>query len=86
LTEKLNTKGLLSPIKAALESPYGTIESGWRKENGRVIYDISIPAGSKANIYLPATASQKGITVIDEHGGGILFRAEAGKYTLIVAD
>jgi hypothetical protein len=87
----------LSYAKAALESPYGTIESGWRKENGRVIYDITIPAGSKANIYLPATASQiredeqplenvQGITVIDEHNGGVLFLAEAGKYTLIVAD
>ncbi|MDR1130278.1 MAG: glycoside hydrolase family 78 protein [Prevotellaceae bacterium] len=56
----------LSYAKATLESPYGTIESGWRKENGKVIYDITVPTGSKANICLP---------------DGTLFQADAGKYT-----
>jgi alpha-L-rhamnosidase len=78
--------------KATLESPYGLIESGWRKENGKVIYDIVIPAGSKANISLPAAASQitegnqplektEGIRIINEQNDAVLFQAEAGKYT-----
>ncbi|MDR2681169.1 MAG: hypothetical protein LBC47_10210, partial [Tannerella sp.] len=84
----------LSYAKATLESPYGLIEIGWRKENGKVIYDITIPAGSKANIYLPAAASQiteskqplektEGIRIVDEDDNGVFFRAEAGKYTFI---
>jgi alpha-L-rhamnosidase len=57
----------LSYAGAELESPYGTIKSGWRKENGKVIFDITVPVGTKANICLPNEES---------------FQAEAGKYTL----
>jgi alpha-L-rhamnosidase len=55
----------LTYARASITSPYGKIESGWRKENGKVIYEITIPAGSKANIYLPDK---------------VLFQVEAGKY------
>jgi alpha-L-rhamnosidase len=83
----------LSYAKAELESPYGTIKSGWRKENGKVIYEISIPIGSKANIYLPTTASRitenglplenvQGIHVINKQDNKVFFQAEAGKYIL----
>jgi alpha-L-rhamnosidase len=59
----------LTYAKASIMSPYGKIESGWRKENGKVIYDFTIPTSSKANIYLPATS---------------LLQVEAGKYTFTV--
>jgi alpha-L-rhamnosidase len=85
----------LSYAKATLESPYGTIESGWRKENGKVIYDITVPAGSKANIYLPAAASQitedgqplenvQGIQTVNKQAKETVIQAEAGKYTLSI--
>jgi alpha-L-rhamnosidase len=81
----------LTYAKAGLESPYGLIESGWRKENGKVIYDISIPVGSKAQIYFPAKLSEirengqpltqaAGIKIIEENDDGILIQAESGKY------
>jgi alpha-L-rhamnosidase len=86
----------LSYAKAELESPYGTIKSGWRKENGKVIYEITVPAGSKANIYLPASASQitenaqpleniPGIRVIDNRSDQVVVQAESGKYILSYA-
>jgi alpha-L-rhamnosidase len=86
----------LSYAKATLESPYGVIESGWHKENDKVIYEITIPAGSKANIYLPAAASQitegkqplkktEGIRIINKQNDAVLFQAEAGQYTFFVA-
>jgi alpha-L-rhamnosidase len=82
----------LSYAKAELESPYGTIKSGWRKENGKVIYEIFVPTGSKANVYLPVAASRisenkqplenvQGISIINKQNNEILFQAEAGKYS-----
>jgi alpha-L-rhamnosidase len=74
----------LSYAKAELESPYGTIKSGWRKENGKVIYDMLVPVGSKANIYLPARAS-----AITESGqtlaiaDGVSIKEETADYTII---
>ncbi|MDR2774378.1 MAG: glycoside hydrolase family 78 protein [Tannerella sp.] len=81
----------LSYAKAELESPYGTIKSGWRKENGKVVYDITVPAGSKANICLPAAGSitesaqplekVQGIHIVTNRNGEVVMQAEAGKYT-----
>jgi alpha-L-rhamnosidase len=93
VTIRPNVIRKLTYAKAAVESPYGLIESGWRKENGKVIYDISIPAGSKANIYLPTTATSvtesgqpltqaKGIKIVGEKDGYLLIHAESGKYQL----
>jgi alpha-L-rhamnosidase len=74
----------LSYAKAELLSPYGTIKSGWRKENGKVIYDILVPVGSKANIYLPARASEiteGGQTLASAEGVGV--KEETSDYTII---
>ncbi|KAA6300765.1 MAG: hypothetical protein EZS26_003096 [Candidatus Ordinivivax streblomastigis] len=79
----------LSYAKAGLDSPYGLIESGWRKENGKVIYEISIPVGAKAQIYLPAKiseitesgqpfATKRGKSV--EESSSVLINVESGKY------
>jgi alpha-L-rhamnosidase len=87
----------LTYAHATLESPYGTIESGWRKaaDGRRVIYSLTVPPGSRANVSLPTAATQiteshrpiekaKGIRIINSDGSGILFRAEAGRYTFEV--
>jgi alpha-L-rhamnosidase len=85
----------LSYVKAAIESPYGTIESGWRKEAGHTVYEITVPQGSKANICLTATASQtseggqpleraQGITVLHEYNDQLVLCVEAGTYTFSV--
>jgi alpha-L-rhamnosidase len=88
-----NVVNKLSYAKAELESPYGTIKSEWRKENGWVIYDITIPVGSKANIYLPAAVSRitedgqplenaRKIHIVNKQSNETIIRAEAGKYVL----
>jgi alpha-L-rhamnosidase len=79
--------------KAGLESPYGLIESGWKKENGKVVYEISIPVGTKAKIYLPAKLSEikenglpltqvEGIKTCEEKDNYSLIIAESGKYVI----
>jgi alpha-L-rhamnosidase len=83
----------LDYARAAVESPYGLIESGWTKNGNQVVYHISIPFGSKARIYLPASASPitendrplstvQGIEIIEEKDGYVQFLAKSGKYKL----
>lgn len=45
--------GDLDFIKASHESMYGTIKSHWRKNDNSVIWEITIPANSTADVYIP---------------------------------
>jgi alpha-L-rhamnosidase len=81
----------LSYAKAGLESPYGLIESAWRRENGKMIYEIIVPVGAKAQIYLPEKADKitenglpiakvNGITTTEEKDGYVSINVTSGKY------
>jgi alpha-L-rhamnosidase len=48
LTQKLDYSG------ASFDSPYGTVSSGWERQDGRIIVRVRIPANAKATIKLPA--------------------------------
>ncbi len=50
--------------KASLESPYGTIVSGWERKDGKIIVRVKIPVNTKATIWLPTDD----ITKITENG------------------
>jgi alpha-L-rhamnosidase len=39
--------------KATLESPYGTIASGWERKDGKIIVRVKVPVNTKATIWLP---------------------------------
>ncbi|MBQ7994586.1 MAG: family 78 glycoside hydrolase catalytic domain [Solobacterium sp.] len=43
---------LLEYAKAAYDSPQGMIRSGWKHENGSVVYEIEIPANCEADVIL----------------------------------
>ena len=45
--------GNFSYAKAKYNSEYGTVESGWEKKNGKVIYHIGVPCNTKAYLKLP---------------------------------
>src|SRR5665647_1958024 len=53
--------GQMTYAKGYYDSMYGRIESGWRLENGNLIYSATVPANTTATLYLPAS-SEKGIT------------------------
>ena len=40
-------------VKAAHESPYGTIRSEWRKEGGRFTWLVEVPPNTTARVILP---------------------------------
>lgn len=49
----------LTHAAASLDTYYGKLRSGWRKENGKLILEVEIPVNTNAEIFIPATdASQ----------------------------
>jgi len=49
----------LSYARAAFESGYGTIESGWERKENMITVKIKIPVNTKATVLLPADAISK---------------------------
>ncbi|MDR0560482.1 MAG: glycoside hydrolase family 78 protein [Prevotellaceae bacterium] len=82
----------LDYAKAGVETPYGLVESSWRKEGAKTVYEFSIPAGcSDANISIAGTLEHltangrkisraKGINKIQYRDGYILLNVASGKH------
>jgi len=51
--------GDLTWVKAHYDSPYGRILSHWRKENGKFILNVTVPANSTATVVLPDGSSHQ---------------------------
>lgn len=56
--------GHFTYAKAKYRSVYGKVASGWKKENGKMIYEIEIPANTTAHIVI-------GQAVEEEIGAGV---------------
>ena len=44
----------LSFVKASLDSPYGPIISYWRRSGNQLLYDVTVPPNTTADLTLPA--------------------------------
>lgn len=51
--------GEMTLAKGHFDSPYGRIESSWKIEDGRAIYDFYIPANTTATLILPGSKSHQ---------------------------
>jgi hypothetical protein len=49
--------GDITHAKGSFHSPYGWISTDWRREKNDFFMEVRIPVNSKANVYLPVTAS-----------------------------
>jgi alpha-L-rhamnosidase len=54
-----HTTDKMTYSKASLESPYGTIASGWERKDGKVTVKVIIPANTMATIILPVINANK---------------------------
>ena len=77
-------------VRCEYESPQGTIRSNWRKKDDALTMDISIPANSKATVYVPGnTITENGKAVEAAEGvrffryvdGFSVFRIGSGYYS-----
>ena len=53
-TMKPATVNGLNYVNASYTTPYGLVKSNWKKQSGHFDWTITIPANSKAIVYLPA--------------------------------
>ncbi|WP_270168189.1 alpha-L-rhamnosidase [Paenibacillus sp. SYP-B4298] len=93
--EPLYGSTLLTYARAAHQSMYGRIESGWRRDGVRIELSVTIPANTTAEIILRgavpggvtesgrALEDAEGITEIVMEEGGLLLRAGSGTYCFI---
>ncbi|GAB3937117.1 glycoside hydrolase family 78 protein [Mucilaginibacter myungsuensis] len=69
----------LDRFETSHKGPYGTILSSWKKEYGKVIYNVEIPANSTATVKLPTMPGMKAYIGVNEVKGTTTQLA-AGKY------
>ena len=76
----------ISWAEGDFDSPVGMIQSHWKRENGRIELNVTVPPNCNATVYFP---NEEGRTVKDNSGhatqvevkeGYILFEVAAGKY------
>ncbi len=77
------------------QSPYGEISSCWKKENGQLTLQVSVPVNTKAKVYLPASASRiqesgkyitqatTGVHILNETTETTCLEVESGDYTFV---
>lgn len=86
----------LNYVQASYESKYGTIKSHWKKESGKLSWNIVVPANSSAVVYLPASdvnairegakalSGNSGILVKDPVNGRVVVEIGSGEYNFVI--
>ena len=82
----------LSFANTSYDSPYGKIISSWKKENGQLKWDITIPANTHAMVYVPAkskddvlesgklSSTSGGVQFVKMEKGRAVFKIGSGNY------
>ena len=88
----------LTYAAATLQTYYGTLSSGWRIENEKLMLDVEIPANTTATVYIPAKNSSsvfesdkmlstiRDIQVTGIKNGYMVAKIGSGKYHFEVRD
>jgi alpha-L-rhamnosidase len=88
----------LDYVNASYQSPYGTIKSQWKKENGQLNWNISVPGNATAVVYIPAKenievkeigkaiTSSEGVKFLRIENGNVVLEVGSGDYSFNVAD
>jgi alpha-L-rhamnosidase len=71
-------------VEAAYDSPSGRIESGWRRDAGRIRWEVTVPANAEAEVVVPAGMTARGVDVGRAAAGPEVLRLPSGRHTLEV--
>jgi alpha-L-rhamnosidase len=89
--------GDLTWVKGRFDSVRGPITTGWRRESGRLILEITIPPGTTATVFVPAQRAEDvtegGIAALTspharflrQEKGSAVFEIDSGKYQFSVS-
>jgi alpha-L-rhamnosidase len=78
----------LNHVNASFESPYGKIESRWKRDGNKLAWNITIPANSTATVRLPERFGIKtetnapGVHAVKKADGFLILELGSGKYLL----
>jgi len=79
-------------VTCAYQSPYGKIESNWKREGQKVTMDVTIPANTTATVYVPAKDAKevtesgktidkaKGVKFLRMEKGSAVYEVGSGSY------
>jgi alpha-L-rhamnosidase len=76
-------------VNCSYKSPYGLIQSNWRKQNQELTFNIIVPINTTATVYIPdGTITEsglpvdqaEGITLIRKEKNNAVFKIESGQY------
>ena len=89
--------GDITSASVSFRSPYGVISNDWKIEDDDLNQKITVPVGTRARVYLPASSSEKilvdrqpiadqtHIRYIGQEKGKSVFEIESGTYEIRVA-
>jgi alpha-L-rhamnosidase len=81
---------------ASLQTYYGTLSSGWKIENGKILMEVEIPVNTTATVYVPAAnaglitendrplVSATDIKMDGSEDGYVVLQLGSGKYHFAV--
>ena len=82
----------LNYVNASFDSPYGKIVSNWKKDKKSFSWNITIPANTSAEIYLPVSNQKsisesgkniveaEGVQFIRQDGNKLIYQIKSGNY------
>ena len=89
--------GDLNNVNAYHDAMYGRIKSSWKRENGKLTMEVSIPVNTTATVYVSAKPGSEimesgkpanksvGVTFLREEKGKTVYKVGSGNYTFISA-
>lgn len=85
--------GGLDFVKASYRSVYGKISSEWKVNDGKLVWDLTIPANTSATVYVPAAKQEdvlesghrvsntNGVQFLHQEGNRTVFEVQSGSYS-----
>lgn len=95
LKPAIDMQGGITFVEAYYDSPYGKIESQWRIDSDRLIYNARVPANTTATLILPvkdlSTVTESGnelhccpgISQVELHADGLSMKLASGCYAFV---
>ena len=74
-------------VRASYEHPRGKIASAWKREGGKLLLDVTIPANTTAAVYLPSddfVAEKAGVISSKLRDGRAILEMMSGHYRFVV--
>ena len=86
----------LTSAQGTLQTYYGEVSSRWEKKDGKLFFDVAVPANTRATVFIPATtvnsvredgqvlSTHKSVQVEGTEEGYVVVKLGSGKYNFTV--